>query len=97
MSHSFPRLRQVGPTWWRRYCDGTATSDDFLLIEPLVDMFNHDTASLSDTSYDKASDSITLRSLSCDWQQGQQVYICYGCKGNRALLKSYGFVQAENP
>ena len=26
-----------------------------------------------------------------------QVYICYGCKPNRALLKSYGFVQRDNP
>ena len=28
---------------------------------------------------------------------GRQVFICYGCKANRALLKSYGFVQRDNP
>jgi hypothetical protein len=151
---------------WRRMCDGTATSDDVLLIEPVVDMFNHKTRALCETNYDASSDRITLRSAK-DWHevyserdleagrvreracstcsmclllhlvrevggcpcgasvhgrrqakggcsrnasparlrlipawacgQGQEVFICYGCKGNRALLKSYGFVEDDNP
>jgi hypothetical protein len=87
----------VGPTWWRRFSDGTATSDDLLLIEPFVDMLNHEARALSDTSYEASKDVISLRSLGSSWQPGEQVFICYGCKDNRALLKSYGFVLADNP
>jgi len=96
-SENFNSLRSVGPTWWRRFSDGTATSDDLLLIEPLVDMLNHEARALSDTSYEASKDVISLRSLGSSWQPGEQVFICYGCKDNRALLKSYGFVLADNP
>jgi hypothetical protein len=43
------------------------------------------------------TDTITLKSLGADWRAGQQIFICYGCKDNRALLKAYGFVEKDNP
>ena len=43
------------------------------------------------------TDTITLKSLGAEWRAGQQIFICYGCKDNRALLKAYGFVELDNP
>lgn len=134
VAREIPSVSSRGPTWWRRFCDGSATSNEVLLMEPLVllpssslhapliqelflyhltclylfilspnwilplliprtpsppcssslcpcdtsssfqvDMFNHNTQALSDTAYESATDSITLRSLDSDWKQGQQV------------------------
>ena len=106
LARKFPSVRSWGPTWLRRCCDGSATSNEVLLMEPLVlslppsflnpqssflflltlflapsdgfyrkqvDMFNHHTEALSDTNYNSATDSITLRSLDSDWKQGQEV------------------------
>jgi hypothetical protein len=79
-----------------RALDGTAGSRELLLMEPLVDLMNHRTVHASETAYDAATDTVTVRTWD-DWRAGEQVLICYGAKPNRALLLSYGRAPAEPP
>ena len=97
LGRAWPWLCRVGPTEWRRVMDATATSQEVLILEPVVDMLNHETRALSETRYDASADTITIASSDDAWQPGQQVMICYGSKTNRKLLTNYGFVEEDNP
>lgn len=62
---------------------------------PFIDMFNHNSNSRSDVSYNYFQNHFEVRSQ--QYQQGDQVFISYGKQSNDRLLQYYGFVEQDNP
>lgn len=62
---------------------------------PVIDMFNHNSQSISDVSYNYFFNTFELRTQ--EYRAGDQVFISYGKQSNDRLLQYYGFVEANNP
>ena len=50
----------------------------------------------TDHIYNDKTDRVTIRTRE-EWQEGEQVFLCYGGNPNSDLLLSYGFVEQDNP
>jgi len=67
--------------------------DDCMALNPFADYFNHTDASgctvdLTSTGYAIIADRVI--------EEGEEVYISYGCHSNDFLLAEYGFILDEN-
>mmetsp|Transcript_31311 Transcript_31311/g.52361 ORF Transcript_31311/g.52361 Transcript_31311/m.52361 type:complete len:678 (+) Transcript_31311:58-2091(+) len=66
------------------------------VVCPVVDMFNHQSNSPADVSYNYFANQFELRA-GRNYRAGQQVFISYGKQSNDRLLQYYGFVEENNP
>ncbi|KAK4229952.1 ribosomal lysine N-methyltransferase set11 [Podospora fimiseda] len=67
--------------------------DDRMILQPVADLFNHADVSGCEVAFDASSFTITAER---DFEEGEEVYICYGKHSNDFLLVEYGFVMDEN-
>ena len=67
--------------------------DDRMILQPVADLFNHADVSGCEVAFSPASFTITAER---DFEEGEEVYICYGKHTNDFLLVEYGFVLDEN-
>ncbi|KAK4162486.1 hypothetical protein QBC43DRAFT_321489 [Cladorrhinum sp. PSN259] len=67
--------------------------DDRMVLQPVADLFNHAELSGCEVAFSPASFTITAER---DFEEGEEVYICYGKHSNDLLLVEYGFVLDEN-
>ncbi|KAK3996490.1 ribosomal lysine N-methyltransferase set11 [Cladorrhinum sp. PSN332] len=67
--------------------------DDRMILQPVADLFNHADVSGCEVAFSPASFTITAER---DFEEGEEVYICYGKHSNDFLLVEYGFVMDEN-
>ncbi len=66
--------------------------DDRMVLQPVADLFNH---ADKGCKVDFGPDSFTI-TADRPYDEGEEVYICYGKHTNDFLLVEYGFVLAEN-
>lgn len=67
--------------------------DSRMILQPVADLFNHADVSGCEVAFSPASFTITAER---DFEEGEEVYICYGNHSNDFLLVEYGFVLDEN-
>ena len=65
------------------------------VVAPVIDMFNHNSNSNAEASFNYFSGSFELRTDS--YGKGDQVYINYGKQSNDRLFQYYGFIEENNP
>jgi histone-lysine N-methyltransferase SETD3 len=82
-------------TIWSRFVSIVRKGQDYKIMAPFFDMFNHDSSASVQHGFDAGSDQLLIQTLQ-PWDAGVEININYGALSDHKCLMLYGFIPEGN-